>query len=108
MLFRAWWEEVEAQQARDGFVPLAAVARRLRVPTEDLGHWLFQKGIHVLRIEMTGGTLADARVRLVEEATDDLRDTVLAAYQDLDPAALQDVLARAMFMAEMGGRAHAR
>jgi len=54
--------------------------------------------------------LVDPLVRLVEEATDydDLRDRILAAYQDLDPLSLQDVLARAIFMAEMGGRAHAR
>jgi phage gp29-like protein len=53
------------------------------------------------------GTLVDPLVAIVEEATDfdDLRDRILAAYVDLDPSALEDLMARAMFMAELAGRA---
>lgn len=55
-------------------------------------------------------TMVDPIVAAVEAATDydDLRDRLLAAFPDLDATALEDVLARAMFMAELGGRANAR
>jgi phage gp29-like protein len=36
---------------------------------------------------------------------EDFRDNLYAAFSDLDPAALEDLLARAMFAAEMHGRA---
>jgi len=48
----------------------------------------------------------DDLVAIVESASDydDLRDKILAAYADQGDQALQDLLARAMFMAEQGGR----
>ncbi len=54
--------------------------------------------------------MVDPIVAAVEAATDydDLRDRLLAAYPELDATAMEDVLARAMFMAELGGRANAR
>lgn len=55
-------------------------------------------------------TMLDPIIAAVEAATDydDLRDRLLAAFPDLDATALEDVLARAMFMAELGGRANVR
>lgn len=62
--------------------------------------------------EGTGAVQAmvDPIIAAVEAATDydDLRDRLLAAFPDLDATALEDVLARAMFMAELGGRANVR
>lgn len=53
--------------------------------------------------------MAEELTRLVADAKDfdELRDRVLAAYSQMDPAELQDVLARAMAMADLGGRANA-
>lgn len=55
------------------------------------------------------GTLVDPLVAIVQEATDfdNMRDRILAAYVDLDPSALENLMARAMFMAELAGRAQA-
>jgi phage gp29-like protein len=53
--------------------------------------------------------MVDPLIALVESATDydDLRDKILAAYSSLGTSALIDVLARAMTMADLGGRANA-
>lgn len=86
-------------------IPMARRGDAVQAQVDGLVDAAIEEGARAIE-----GDLVDPLVHLVEEATDydDLRDRVLAAYQDLDPAALQDVLARAMFMAEMGGMAHAR
>jgi phage gp29-like protein len=55
------------------------------------------------------GALVDPLVAIVEQASDfdDLRDRLLAAYTDLDAGSFEDLMARAVFMAELAGRANA-
>ena len=47
-----------------GFVPLAALARRLGMEALDLWKWLYWKGIRDLEFEMTGQTIPSCAVRM--------------------------------------------
>lgn len=92
----AWLAEVEASDARDGWVPLRDVAKRLGLGVNDLCHWLFREGIHRLRVEMSGFTCEDARMRILDERGGVLR--TLAAI----PLAL-GIMFLMMLLGEMFG-----
>ncbi|MBM4394371.1 MAG: DUF935 domain-containing protein [Deltaproteobacteria bacterium] len=88
--------------------PAGAVAHSAQIPPEQ-AQVAGLEDASIAEAAPAADGMTAAIERIVEAATDydDLRDRVLAAYADLDVSELSDVLARATFMAEMAGRAHA-
>lgn len=106
-------EEEEAGEDEDEAAPQPnAVARRRMKPSGALRGQLYADAV-TDSAKAAGGRLvaADARklLEVVMAATDfgDLRDRLVAAYGDMQPDALAEVMQRAMVMADLAGRVSA-